>query len=71
MLQNSLKLNQDKSELIVMHTKHRLKPSLQSIQVGELTIVPSDSATNIGVIFYRTFSLDSHIIELCKTAFYH
>ena len=51
MLQNNLKLNQDKSELIVMHAKHRLKPSLESIQVGESTIVPSDSARNIGVIF--------------------
>ena len=71
MLQNNLKLNQDKSELIVMHAKHRLKPSLESIQVGESSIVPSDSARNIGVIFDSTFSLDSHIIELCKTAFYH
>ena len=39
MLQNNLKLNQDKSELIVMLAKHRLKPSLESIQVGESTIV--------------------------------
>ena len=29
MLQNNLKLNQDQSELIVMHAKHRLKPSLE------------------------------------------
>ncbi|XP_068691678.1 uncharacterized protein [Montipora foliosa] len=63
--------NQDKSELIVMNAKHRLKPSLESIQVGELTIAPSDSVRNIGVIFHSTFSLDSHITELCKTAFYH
>ena len=41
MLQNSLKLNQDKSELIVMHAKHRLKPSLESIQVGESTMYKS------------------------------
>ena len=60
MLQNSLKLNQDKSELIIMHAKHRLKPSLESIEVGESTIVPSDSARNVGVIFDSTFSLDSH-----------
>ena len=71
MLQNNLKLNQDKSKLIVMHAKHRLKPSLELIQVGESTIVPSDSARNISVIFDSTFSFHSHIIELCKTAFYH
>ena len=41
MLQNNLKLNQDKSELIVMHAKHRLKPSLESIQVGESTMYKS------------------------------
>ena len=27
-LQNNLKLNQEKSELLVMHAKHQLKPSL-------------------------------------------
>ena len=131
-LQNNLKLNQDQSELIDIHAKNRLKPSLESIQVGESTIhlipkcrpinysfvymlisslclvsmyktqknfdvkmrqkglinmrtkeyficlhfgirciVPSDSARKICVIFDSTFSLDSHIIELCKTAFYH
>ena len=47
MLPNNLKLNQDKSELTVMHAKHRLKPSLESFQVGESTIVPPDSARNI------------------------
>ena len=47
MLPNNLKLNQDKSEPIVMHAKHRLKPSLESFQVGESTIVPPDSARNI------------------------
>ncbi|XP_067023078.1 uncharacterized protein [Acropora muricata] len=70
MLQNNVKLNQDKSELILMHAKHRLRPSLESIEVGESTIVPSDSARNIGVIFDSTFS-HSQIIEVCKTAFYH
>ena len=59
MLQNNLKLNQDKSELIVMHAMHA-KHRLESIQVGKSTIVPSDSARNIGVIFDSTFSLDSH-----------
>ena len=71
MLLNKLKLNQDKSELLVLHAKHRPSPSLDFVGVGDSNIVPSDFARNIGVVFDITFSLERHVIELCKTAFYH
>lgn len=73
MLFNSLKLNQDKSELLFLHAKHRPAPLLDTVQVqvGDSLIVPSDCVRNIGVVFDSSFCLDRHIIELCKSAFYH
>ena len=49
MLLNNLRLNNDKTELLVLHAKHRPKPPLDSITVGDATVEPTSSARNIGV----------------------
>ena len=51
MLQNNLKLNQDKSELIFMHAKHRLEPSLESIQVGASQLLYHQTVLGTLVLF--------------------
>ena len=71
MLLNNLRLNNDKTELLVLHTKYRPKPPLDSITVGDATVEPTSSARNIGAIFDDTMSFEEHVNDLCKTAFYH
>ena len=71
MLLNNLRLNNDKTELLVLHAKHRPKPPLDSITVGDATVEPKSSAWNIGAIFDDTMSFEEHVNDLCKTAFYH
>ena len=71
MLLNNLRLNNDKTELLVLHAKHRPKPPLDSITVGDATVEPTSSARNIGAIFDDTMSFEEHVNDLCKTAFYH
>jgi len=61
MSQNTFKLNQDKTELLIFHSKFRRQPTFPSLNVGTDVITPSDSAKNIGVIFDRTMSMSSHI----------
>ena len=52
MASNRLKLNNDKTELLVISSKYQLsRPPLDSISVGGYRISPSDSAKNIGVVF--------------------
>ena len=68
---NNLRLNNDKTELLVLHAKHRPKPPLDSITVGDATVEPTSSARNIGVVFDDTMSFEKHVNELCRTAFYH
>ena len=67
MLLNNLRLNNDKTELLVLHTK----PPLDSITVGDATVEPTSSARNIGAVFDDTMSFEEHPIDLCRTAFFH
>ena len=69
MLLNNLRLNNDKTELLVLHAKHRPKPPLDSITVGDVTVAvePISSARNIGAVFDDTMSFEENVNELCRT----
>ena len=71
MLLKNLRLNNDKTELLVLHAKHHFKSPLDSIIVGDATVEPTSSARNIGAVFDNTMSFEEHVIELCITAFFH
>ena len=71
MLSNNLKLNNDKTELLVLHSKYRPQPSLDVVSVGNVQVSPSAEARNLGAIFDSTMDYESHISEICKSAFYH
>jgi len=56
MVINKLKLNQDKSEVVLISSRYRPSPSLESLQIGNVAVVPSSSARNLGVIFDKCFN---------------
>ena len=66
---NFLKLNDDKTELLIITTREELsKISDISIKVGDQSISPSDDPPrNLGVIFDSTCCLDAHIAKLCRS----
>ena len=68
---NRLKLNKEKTELLVLHSRHRPPPAFASLKIGSEVILPSDSARNVGVIFDNTMTMVPHINSTCKSAFYH
>ena len=69
MLLNNLRLNNDKTELLVLHAKHRPKPPLDSITVGDATMEPTFSARNIGTAFDDFMSFEEqHVNETMHTA---
>ena len=70
-LASMLKLNQDKTELLVIGPKHKVNPPIKGIHVAGEYIEVSNNARNIGVIFYAHVNLEKHVINTCKTAFYH
>ena len=71
MARNKLKLNRDKTELLAIGSKHRPCPSLDGILVGDCRVHPSDTARNIGVLFYQTLSLHKHVNLISKSALFH
>ena len=71
MVSNKLKLNGDKTDLLVINARHRPCPLIDHIDVSNFKIKPSDTASNIGVTFDRHMSLDQHVTNICKTCFFH
>ena len=71
MLAKMLKLNRDKTELLVTGPKHKANPPIKGIHVAGEYIEFSNNARNIGVIFYSHANLEKHVMDTCKTAFYH
>ena len=69
---NKLKLNKDKTELLILHSRFHSGPTLPSaITLGTDEIHPSNHARNIGVIFDSTLSMTNHVNCIVKSAFYH
>ena len=71
MTNNMLKLNQEKTELIVISSKFRPKPAISYVSVGDKQILPKSSARNLGVIFDECCNMVEHVNKICKTSYYH
>ena len=68
---NKLKLNADKTELLVIGSKFRPRPEIPFVNVGAESIKPSRDARNIGVMFDDTMNFEKQVATICKSAFYH
>ena len=66
---NLLKLNDDKTELLVITSRPSRSQSLDiSIKIGDQYISPSDDPPkNLGVIFDSTCSLRDHVANVCRS----
>ena len=67
MAQNILKLNEDKTEVIVFGSRKYLEgmPSI-SIRVGDCTITPTRSVRNLGAHFDSRMNMEEFIIKKCR-----
>jgi len=71
MTQNKLKLNKDKTEILVLSNSHHPEPQLEDLTISNCRVAKSTSARNIGVIFDETLSLNDHVLSVCKTCVFH
>ena len=71
MLSNKLKLNKDKSEVLVISSSYRPRPPLSSVDICNETLSSSPSARNIGVIFDQSLCMVPHVNEVCQSSFFH
>ena len=68
MLHNKLKLNDEKTEIIVCNPK-KFPVLIDEITVGQDKVKFSKSAKNLGVIFDDDLSMDTHVKSLCKAVY--
>ena len=66
---NELKLNHDKTEIMMFHSKFRVR-AVQSLRVGMENVNLSSFAKSLGVTFDDTMSFDNQISNVCKSSFY-
>mgnify|MGYP001604026238 FL=1 len=69
---NFLRLNDSKTEVLLIGSPHMLK-SLPKVElhIGDDMIPPSRSARNIGAMFDDTITMKDHIAYMCKGAWHH
>ena len=73
MMENQLKLNDDKTEALLFPLSSSLKPTVSlpdSIILGSDNIPFSDSASNLGFILDLKLSMKKHVIKICQTAYF-
>ena len=70
MLRNKLKLNQDKTELLVVSSKNRPRPPHDYIRVGEEVIKFGEQARNLGAGFDQYLDFKEHVKITCESAFF-
>ena len=69
---NLLKLNDSKTEVVVIGSKQQLaKMPEMKINIGNDDIPTTQSARNIGVIFDEHLDMKRHVISICKSANFH
>ena len=72
MTTDKLKLNDDKTEFLIIGTRQQLsKVHIEKLSVGDVSAAPVISARNLGTWFNTNLGLVTHITNTCKAAVYH
>ena len=72
MLANKLKINDGKTEFMIIGSKHNLsRLNITSIKIGDTEIKPVTSLRNLGAMIDENLSMEHQITKTCSTAFYH
>ena len=72
MLLYQLKLNNEKTECIVLQSPHNLRVyGSPSLELPGLTLTSTDAVRNLGCYFDRHMQLDRLVSSYCSSAYYH
>ena len=72
MIQNKLKINDQKTQFLVIKQQHLAKHFQNtSINIGNSIIHQVTKAKNLGVILDQCLTMNSHVSETCRKCFYH
>ena len=70
MLANKLKLNDDKTEVIIISSRQLMsKINIPNVKVGDISIFPSECVRNLGVMVDRAICIEEQAKAVCTAAF--
>ena len=71
MRQNKLKVNESKTEFVVIGTKQNRKMAkVKQLRVGESIVKSTHAAQNLGINIDESLSLEQHIMDVVKSCGY-
>ena len=71
MIMNKLKINDDKTEfLLITSPRANITRDIQ-ISIGQEEISPSPACKSLGVMFDQHFNMDTQICSVCRSAHFH
>ena len=71
MLENKLKLNDDKTVfMIIGNPTQSKKVERNSIKIGEIDIEKNSSTKNLGSVWDSAMKMDEHVKSICKSGYY-
>ena len=68
---NKLKMNNEKTKVIVISSAYRPCPFIDGLRVSGQMVVCSSMVKNIGVLFDKYLTVGPHVSSICKAAFFH
>jgi hypothetical protein len=71
MFVNCLKMNKEKTEFLLITSKHRKSDLCPILHIGDSEIAASETVKNIGVTMDSHASMAQHVNQICKTAHFH
>ena len=71
MIRNKLKINDDKTEFLVISSPQSKLSTDIKIKIGKSEIIPSSSCKSLGVMLDNHMAMDVQIRSVCKSTLYH
>ena len=69
MSSNKLKLNENKTEVIILAKKNQ--PSFSQLSIGNTSVSSSTNVRNLGVSLDKELNMQSQVTSVCKSAYFH
>ena len=66
---NKLKLNHNKTEIMLIHSKYHTSPLLSYFSMGNERLTTTANARSLGVVLDDNMLFDMHVSDICRSLF--
>ena len=66
---NELKLNHDKTEIMLIYSKYHTRPLFSYFSIGNERLTTTANARSLGVVLDDNMLFDVHVSEICRSSF--